>query len=55
MVMSTHSVQVREILLHPEMFTVQNGLLTPTLKAKRFELLRQFREQIDVLYASVKM
>uniref|UniRef100_A0A8C5A1P8 Long-chain-fatty-acid--CoA ligase n=1 Tax=Gadus morhua TaxID=8049 RepID=A0A8C5A1P8_GADMO len=47
--------QVREILLHPEMFTVQNGLLTPTLKAKRFELLRQFREQIDALYASVTM
>ncbi|KAM8843443.1 long-chain-fatty-acid--CoA ligase 1a isoform 1-T1 [Synchiropus picturatus] len=47
--------QVREIALHPEMFTVQNGLLTPTLKAKRSELLNRFREQIDELYAKIKM
>uniref|UniRef100_UPI003AADE88C long-chain-fatty-acid--CoA ligase 1a isoform X1 n=1 Tax=Centroberyx gerrardi TaxID=166262 RepID=UPI003AADE88C len=47
--------QVREITLHPEMFSVQNGLLTPTLKAKRAELRSHFREQIDALYAKVKM
>lgn len=37
------------------MFSVQNGLLTPTLKAKRAELRSHFREQIDELYARVKM
>ncbi|KAG7251073.1 hypothetical protein CRUP_004539, partial [Coryphaenoides rupestris] len=47
--------QVRDIMLHAEMFTVQNGLLTPTLKAKRYELLRHFREHIDVLYAGIKI
>uniref|UniRef100_A0A3Q2DR16 Arachidonate--CoA ligase n=1 Tax=Cyprinodon variegatus TaxID=28743 RepID=A0A3Q2DR16_CYPVA len=47
--------QVRDIALHPEMFTVQNGLLTPTLKAKRNELRNHFREQIDELYAKIKM
>ncbi|KAI3353155.1 hypothetical protein L3Q82_019702 [Scortum barcoo] len=47
--------QVRDIALHPEMFSVQNGLLTPTLKAKRAELRSRFREQIDELYAKIKM
>ncbi|XP_037554161.1 long-chain-fatty-acid--CoA ligase 1a [Nematolebias whitei] len=47
--------QVRDIALHPEMFSVQNGLLTPTLKAKRNELQSCFREQIDKLYATIKM
>ncbi|XP_067259661.1 long-chain-fatty-acid--CoA ligase 1a isoform X2 [Chanodichthys erythropterus] len=47
--------QVRDIALHMEMFSVQNGLLTPTLKAKRTELRSHFREQIDQLYAKIKM
>ncbi|KAM7419328.1 hypothetical protein PAMA_016444 [Pampus argenteus] len=47
--------QVRDIMLHPEMFSVQNGLLTPTLKAKRAELRSYFREQIDELYAKIKI
>uniref|UniRef100_A0A8C7HX55 Arachidonate--CoA ligase n=1 Tax=Oncorhynchus kisutch TaxID=8019 RepID=A0A8C7HX55_ONCKI len=47
--------QVRDISLHTEMFSVQNGLLTPTLKAKRTDLRSHFREQIDLLYAKIKM
>ncbi|XP_070835446.1 long-chain-fatty-acid--CoA ligase 1a isoform X1 [Chaetodon trifascialis] len=47
--------QVRDIVLHTEMFSVQNGLLTPTLKAKRAELRNHFRQQIDELYANIKM
>lgn len=46
--------QVRDIALQPELFSVQNGLLTPTLKAKRTELHNRFREQIDELYAKIK-
>uniref|UniRef100_A0A8D0C5Q1 Long-chain-fatty-acid--CoA ligase n=1 Tax=Salvator merianae TaxID=96440 RepID=A0A8D0C5Q1_SALMN len=44
--------QVKDIYLHPEMFTVENGLLTPTLKAKRTEVSKFFRNQIDALYSS---
>uniref|UniRef100_A0A8C2X7U0 Long-chain-fatty-acid--CoA ligase n=1 Tax=Cyclopterus lumpus TaxID=8103 RepID=A0A8C2X7U0_CYCLU len=47
--------QVRDIALHPEMFSIQNGLLTPTLKAKRTELRSHFKEKIDELYAKIKM
>ncbi|XP_075900588.1 long-chain-fatty-acid--CoA ligase 1a isoform X2 [Nelusetta ayraudi] len=46
--------QVRDIALQPELFSVQNGLLTPTLKAKRTELHNRFREQIAELYAKIK-
>ncbi|XP_077965189.1 long-chain-fatty-acid--CoA ligase 1a isoform X2 [Gasterosteus aculeatus] len=47
--------QVRDIALHPEQFSIQNGLLTPTLKAKRTELRNLFRDQIDELYAKINM
>ena len=48
-------LQVKDIAIHTEMFSVQNGLLTPTLKSKRTELRNCFREQIDLLYSSNKM
>ncbi|XP_006010635.1 long-chain-fatty-acid--CoA ligase 6 isoform X2 [Latimeria chalumnae] len=47
--------QVKDIYIHSEMFSVQNGLLTPTLKAKRTELREYFKKQIEELYANVSM
>ncbi|KFW81686.1 Long-chain-fatty-acid--CoA ligase 1 [Manacus vitellinus] len=47
--------QVKDIVLHSEMFSIENGLLTPTLKAKRPELRKYFQSQIDELYANAKM
>ncbi|XP_077887162.1 long-chain-fatty-acid--CoA ligase 1 isoform X3 [Ictidomys tridecemlineatus] len=47
--------QVKGITLHPELFSVNNGLLTPTMKAKRPELRNYFRSQIDELYATIKV
>ncbi|KAJ7984412.1 hypothetical protein DPEC_G00354570 [Dallia pectoralis] len=44
--------QVKDLYLHPEQFTIENGLLTPTLKAKRAELKTLFQPQIDSLYAN---
>uniref|UniRef100_A0A8C7ZWM3 Arachidonate--CoA ligase n=1 Tax=Oryzias sinensis TaxID=183150 RepID=A0A8C7ZWM3_9TELE len=46
--------QVKDVYLHPEMFTIENGLLTPTLKAKRAELKALFLSQIDQLYAKIQ-
>uniref|UniRef100_A0A671M4M6 Arachidonate--CoA ligase n=1 Tax=Sinocyclocheilus anshuiensis TaxID=1608454 RepID=A0A671M4M6_9TELE len=43
--------QVKDFYLHPEMFSVSNGLLTPTLKSKRVDLRRVFSEQIAQLYS----
>uniref|UniRef100_G3Q4M6 Arachidonate--CoA ligase n=1 Tax=Gasterosteus aculeatus aculeatus TaxID=481459 RepID=G3Q4M6_GASAC len=47
--------QVRSIYVNTELFSVENGLLTPTLKAKRNEMRQHFRGQIEDLYAGVQM
>ncbi|XP_017294320.1 long-chain-fatty-acid--CoA ligase 5 [Kryptolebias marmoratus] len=46
--------QVKAVHLHPDLFTIENGLLTPTLKAKRAELKALFQLQIDQLYANIQ-
>eukprot|EP00066_Takifugu_rubripes_P009375 XP_003976262.1 PREDICTED: long-chain-fatty-acid--CoA ligase 1-like [Takifugu rubripes] len=43
--------QVKGIYLHPEMFSIANGLLTPTLKSRRADIRRAFQEQIENLYS----
>ncbi|KAL7827358.1 hypothetical protein SRHO_G00330760 [Serrasalmus rhombeus] len=43
--------QVKDLYLHPEMFSVSNGLLTPTLKSRRVELCKVFSEQIERMYS----
>ncbi|XP_010773916.1 long-chain-fatty-acid--CoA ligase 5 isoform X2 [Notothenia coriiceps] len=45
--------QVKDVYLHSEQFTIENGLLTPTLKAKRAELKNLFQPQIEKLYANL--
>ncbi|XP_013907467.1 PREDICTED: long-chain-fatty-acid--CoA ligase 6 isoform X1 [Thamnophis sirtalis] len=47
--------QVKAVSIHSEMFTVQNGLLTPTLKARRPELREYFKKQIEELYSSISI
>ena len=37
------------ILIHDE-FTIDNGMLTPTLKLKRKEILKNYKKQLDNLY-----
>uniref|UniRef100_A0A8C3K3E1 Long-chain-fatty-acid--CoA ligase n=1 Tax=Calidris pygmaea TaxID=425635 RepID=A0A8C3K3E1_9CHAR len=44
--------QVKDLYVHTEMFSVENGLLTPTLKAKRPELVKVFQNEIEALYSS---
>ncbi|XP_077158370.1 long-chain-fatty-acid--CoA ligase 1 isoform X2 [Paroedura picta] len=47
--------QVKGISLHTDMFSIENGLLTPTLKAKRPELRKYFKSQLEELYANIQM
>uniref|UniRef100_A0A8C1TDG5 Arachidonate--CoA ligase n=1 Tax=Cyprinus carpio TaxID=7962 RepID=A0A8C1TDG5_CYPCA len=42
--------QVKDFYLHPDMFSVSNGLLTPTLKSRRVDLRRVFSEEIARMY-----
>ncbi|XP_045709962.1 long-chain-fatty-acid--CoA ligase 5 isoform X2 [Phyllostomus hastatus] len=46
--------QVKSIYLHSEPFSIENGLLTPTLKAKRAELSKHFQTQINSLYEAIQ-
>jgi len=42
--------QARDIYLSHEHFSIENGLLTPTMKAKRAELQKHFQAEIDAMY-----
>ncbi|MBW7853015.1 MAG: long-chain fatty acid--CoA ligase [Candidatus Kapaibacterium sp.] len=46
--------QVRRFLLLSEPFTVENELLTPTLKVRRNAVLAKYSSQIELLYQSKK-
>jgi long-chain acyl-CoA synthetase len=43
--------QVRRVRLLLAPWTVDNGLLTPTLKVKREEVSKRYEQEIDALYA----
>jgi long-chain acyl-CoA synthetase len=43
--------QVRRIALLTEPWTIENGLLTPTLKLKRGKVLERYRGEVEKLYA----
>jgi long-chain acyl-CoA synthetase len=46
--------KVKDIYLHPEPFSLEQGLLTPTMKSKRPELTAFFKSQIEQMYANYK-
>ena len=41
---------IKRVHLHPELFSLENGLVTPTMKIKRFELQKYFANTIEKLY-----
>ncbi|GBM68158.1 Long-chain-fatty-acid--CoA ligase 1, partial [Araneus ventricosus] len=45
--------QIKDLYLHPELFTIENGLLTPTLKTKRPDCKKVFMPQIDAMYKNL--
>lgn len=45
--------QPKDIYIHPEAFTVDNGLLTPTLKTRRPELRKFFICQLEEMYRTL--
>jgi long-chain acyl-CoA synthetase len=46
--------RVRRFVLLPELFTVENGMMTPTLKIKRKAVEERYKELIESLYAPVR-
>ena len=45
--------QVKDILVTPEVWSVENDLLTPTFKVKRNALKKAFQPQIDNMYSKL--
>jgi len=45
---------VRAIFLEPELFGVDNDLLTPTFKLKRPQLQKKYQAEIDAMYKALK-
>lgn len=45
--------QIRDLRVLVEDFTMDNGLLTPTLKVKRREVEKRFGDRIDEMYARI--
>ncbi|XP_075238281.1 long-chain-fatty-acid--CoA ligase 1 isoform X5 [Lycorma delicatula] len=46
--------QVKDLYLHPDPFSIQNGLLTPTFKSKRPTLRAYFKPQIEDMYVKLE-
>lgn len=44
---------IKAIHIDPVPFGIEDGLLTPTFKLKRVEVLKKYRAQIDGLYADI--
>ncbi|CAF3251373.1 unnamed protein product [Rotaria sp. Silwood2] len=44
----------KDIYLHPELFTIENNLLTPTMKTKRPELGKYFEKEIEEMYKNIE-
>ncbi|TCD48355.1 long-chain fatty acid--CoA ligase [Chlorobium sp. N1] len=52
--LATHE-KVRRFLLVKEPFTIENGLMTPTLKVKRKTILERYEKEIDAIYNELNM
>ena len=46
--------QAKAIYLHPEPFSVESGMLTPTMKIKRQPMAKYFHEQITAMYKKLQ-
>ena len=42
--------KVKKFKLTKEEFTIENGMLTPTLKLKRNKILEKYKEDLEKLY-----
>ncbi|MNY82112.1 hypothetical protein D3C86_2240390 [compost metagenome] len=42
--------KVKKFILINDEFTIDNGMLTPTLKLKRKEIIKNYKQQLENLY-----
>ena len=42
--------RIKKFIIIEDKFTIENGLMTPTLKLKRYKILQKYKDQLDKLY-----
>ena len=42
--------KIKKFLIVKEQFTIENGLMTPTLKLKRYKIIKKYQNQFEKLY-----
>ena len=42
--------KIKKFLLVKDQFTIENGLMTPTLKLKRYKIIQKYKNQLENLY-----
>jgi long-chain acyl-CoA synthetase len=42
--------KIKKFIVIDEEFTIDNGMLTPTLKLKRKEIIKNYKQQLENLY-----
>lgn len=48
-------IRVRRVIIEREPWTIENGVLTPTMKLKRREILRRYKDQIEQAYSAHRL
>ena len=41
---------IKNIIIIKEKFSIENGMLTPTLKLKRYKIIQKYKNQFEKLY-----
>ena len=41
---------IKKFFVIKEQFTIENEMMTPTLKLKRFKIIKKYKEQLEKLY-----
>ena len=42
--------RIKKFLVIEDQFTIENGLMTPTLKLKRYKIIQKYKDQLEKLY-----
>jgi long-chain acyl-CoA synthetase len=42
--------KIKKFFVIKDQFTIENGLMTPTLKLKRYKIIEKYKSEIEKLY-----
>ena len=42
--------KIKKFIVITDQFTIENGMMTPTLKLKRYKIIQKYKKEIEKLY-----